>query len=198
MTTSNYFLQGPRVAVRHIVREDYEEVVALRRASADMLQRWLGTPELSEEAFHDYLARFEQPTHEGFVVCLRDTGAIVGGANINNIVRGALQSGTLGYTAYASTTGRGYMTEGLRLVLQHAFGQLKLHRLEANIQPDNVSSLNLVKRLGFEAEGFSRAFQLINGEWRDHERWAITAEAFEATAQAIRATEATATSVTPR
>lgn len=125
------------------------------------------------------------------MVCLRETGAIVGGANINNIVRGALQSGTLGYTAYASTTGRGYMTEGLGLVLQHAFHEMQLHRLEANIQPDNVSSLKLVKRLGFQAEGYSPAFQLINGEWRDHERWAITAEA-------LRATQPTATRVIPR
>lgn len=191
MTISSYLLQGPRVAIRHIVRKDYEEVTALRRASTDMMQRWLGTREQSKEAFHSHLARFEQPTHEGFVVCLRNTGAIVGGANINNIVRGALQSGSLGYTAYASTTGRGYMTEGVRLVLQHAFDELQLHRLEANIQPDNISSLKLVKRLGFQAEGYSPAFQLIDGEWRDHERWAITAEGF-------RATEPPATGVTPR
>ncbi|MEV6756822.1 GNAT family protein [Streptomyces sp. NPDC051214] len=181
MTICSYLLQGPRVAIRHIVRNDYEEVAALTRASADMQQPWLGTREQSPEAFDSHLARFEQPTHEGFVICRRNTGAIVGGVNINNIVRGALQSGTLGYTAYASTTGRGYMTEGLKLVLQHAFDQLQLHRLEANIQPDNVSSLNLVKRLGFQAEGYSPAFQLINGEWRDHERWAITAEALAAT-----------------
>lgn len=106
----------------------------------------------------------------------RSTGAIVGGVNINNIVRGTLQSGTLGYTAYASTTGHGYMAEGLGLLIQHAFGELGLHRLEANIQPDNTQSLALVKRLGFEREGYSTAFQFINGEWRDHERWAITAE----------------------
>lgn len=61
-------------------------------------------------------------------------------------------------------------------MLRFAFGPLELHRLEANIQPDNTSSLNLVKRLGFQCEGYSTAFQYINGAWRDHERWAITAE----------------------
>ncbi|MEV8455462.1 GNAT family N-acetyltransferase [Streptomyces sp. NPDC052095] len=191
MTTTSYLQHGPRVAIRHICRGDYEELTALRRDSADMLQRWLGAREQSEEAFHGHLARFEQPTHEGLVICLRSTGAIVGGVNINNIVRGGLQSGTLGYTAYLSTTGRGYMTEGLRLALQHAFNTLDLHRLEANIQPDNTPSLNLVKRLGFQREGYSPAFQLINGAWRDHERWAITAEA-------LKPAEATATVDGPR
>lgn len=176
MTVTNYLLQGQRVAIRHVRRQDYDELTARAQESAEMLRRWLGARERTVEAFESYLARCEQPTHEGFVICLRGTGAIVGGVNINNIVRGSLQSGSLGYTSYASTTGRGYMTQGLELVVQFAFGSLGLHRLEANIQPDNASSLNLVKRLGFRHEGYSAAFQYINGEWRDHERWAITAE----------------------
>ncbi|MGW6055467.1 GNAT family N-acetyltransferase [Streptomyces sp. NPDC055189] len=176
MAHSNYLLRGPRVAIRRIARHDYAEITTLAAASAETHRRWLGTHEHTPEAFERRLQRFEQPTHDGFVICLHSTGEIVGGVNINNIVRGALQSGTLGYTAYASTTGRGYMTEGLGLVVRLAFDQLELHRLEANIQPANTSSLNLVKRLGFRQEGYSTAFQLINGEWRDHERWAITAE----------------------
>lgn len=176
MAITSYVLQGPRVAIRHVCPQDYDELAALAQDSAEMLQRWLSARENTREEFESYLQRFEQPTHEGFVICLRSTGAIVGGVNINNIVRGTLQNGTLGYTAYASTTGRGYMTEGLGLLIQHAFGELGLHRLEANIQPDNASSLNLVKRLGFEREGYASAFQFINGEWRDHERWAIIAD----------------------
>ncbi|WP_392900596.1 GNAT family N-acetyltransferase [Streptomyces sp. LN699] len=177
MTRTSYLGQGPRVAIRHVGSQDYAELTGLAQESAEMLRRWLGARENTVEAFESYLERFEQPTHEGFVICLRSTGKIVGGVNINNIIRGTLQSGTLGYTAYASTIGYGYMTEGLELVIQLAFDQLELHRLEANIQPDNTSSLNLVKRLGFQREGYSAAFQFINGEWRDHERWAVTAEA---------------------
>ncbi|CAM5226387.1 hypothetical protein GCM10010390_20670 [Streptomyces mordarskii] len=55
------------------------------------------------------------------------------------------------------------------------------HRLEANVQPDSTSPLNL-KRLGFQREGCSTAFRFINGEWSDHERWAITAEMAQAEA----------------
>lgn len=176
MATTIYLLQGPRVAIRRVERQDYAEINGLQQESAELLRRWLGARAVTQEAFESSLERFEQPTHEGLVICRRDTGAIVGAVNINNILRRNLQSGTLGYTSYASTTGRGYMTEGLGLVMQFAFDQLQLHRLEANIQPDNTSSLNLVKRLGFQREGYSTAFQLINDEWRDHERWAITAE----------------------
>ncbi|MFI8991581.1 GNAT family N-acetyltransferase [Streptomyces antimycoticus] len=183
MAITSYLSQGPRVAIRHVRRQDYDELTALAQESAEMHSRWLGARESTVEAFEGYLKRFEQPTQEGFVICLRNTAAIVGGVNINNIVRGSLQSGTLGYTAYASTTGRGYMTEGLWLVIQHAFVELGLHRLEANIQPDNITSLNLVTRLGFQREGYSAAFQFINGEWRDHERWAITAEMADIAAQ---------------
>ncbi len=68
------------------------------------------------------------------------------------------------------------MTKGLKLALDEAFFTLKLHRLEANIQPGNKASKNLVKRLGFRLEGFSPRFLEVGNKWRDHERWAITAE----------------------
>jgi ribosomal-protein-alanine N-acetyltransferase len=58
------------------------------------------------------------------------------------------------------------------------FGDLGLHRVEANIQPGNTRSIGLVQRLGFEKEGFSRRYLKVGGEWRDHERWALLAEDF--------------------
>ncbi|WP_314173756.1 GNAT family N-acetyltransferase [Streptomyces winkii] len=176
MTDDGFLAHGPRVAIRRVSVRDYEELAALTQESAELHHPWVPSRESTPEAFREYIARFDQPTHEGFLVCSRRTGAIVGGININNIVRGTIQSGALGYVAFASTTGRGYMTEGLRLVMELAFGELGLHRLEANIQPANAPSIRLVERLGFRREGFSPHFQFLDGAWRGNERWAFTVE----------------------
>ncbi len=178
---SEFLLSGPRVGIRHVTCEDRDELDTLARESAELHRPWVPQRDMSREAFARYVARFEEPTHEGYLVCLRHGGDIVGGVNVNNIVRGSLQRGTLGYVAYASTAGRGYMTEGLGLVIRYVFEELGLHRLEADIQPENTRSSRLVARLGFRLEGHSPAFQLIHGEWRDHDRWAITRQDLERT-----------------
>jgi len=102
--------------------------------------------------------------------------AIAGVININNIVRGSFLSASLGYYAGAPFAGQGLMREGLELVKGYAFYTLGLHRLEANIQPGNERSIRLVESLGFECEGYSPRFLMINGRWRDHERWALLLE----------------------
>src|SRR5207249_520269 len=106
----------------------------------------------------------------------REDGEVVGWANISEIVRGGFQSAFLGYSGIGGFEGRGYMTEMLQLVLRDAFTRLKLHRLEANIQPGNGPSIRLAERCGFEREGFSPRYLKVGGRWRDHERWAIRRE----------------------
>ena len=85
-------------------------------------------------------------------------------------------SAYLGYYAFVPHAGRGLMRQGLSQVITHAFKTMKLHRLEANIQPRNIRSRALVKKLGFQREGISPRYLKINGRWRDHERWAILCE----------------------
>jgi ribosomal-protein-alanine N-acetyltransferase len=115
------------------------------------------------------------PGSHAFLVCRRDSGAIVGVVNVTNVVMGLFRSAYLGYYAFAAHQGQGLMREGLQAVVRHAFGQLKLHRLEANIQPGNAPSIALVKACGFRKEGYSPRYLKIAGRWRDHERWAIVA-----------------------
>ena len=95
---------------------------------------------------------------------------------VSEIIRGALESAFLGYYGMAGLQGRGLMGDALSLVVAYAFGPLGLHRLEANIQPGNEPSRALARRLGFCLEGLSPRYLRINGEWRDHERWAILAD----------------------
>jgi ribosomal-protein-alanine N-acetyltransferase len=96
--------------------------------------------------------------------------------NLSQIFRGGFQNAYLGYGLGVNFTGRGFMTEAIALVLRFAFKDLKLHRIEANVQPENLSSIAVLKRNGFTKEGFSRRYLKIGGKWRDHERWAIIAE----------------------
>ncbi len=91
-------------------------------------------------------------------------------------MRGLFQNAFLGFYAVADYAGKGYMSAGLKLVIREIFTELKLHRIEANIQPENSSSINLVKKNGFRYEGFSPRYLKINNEWRGHEHWAMTVE----------------------
>ena len=100
----------------------------------------------------------------------------MGSISLSQIFHGLFRSAYLGYQIGADFAQQGYMTEAIALMLRYAFADLKLHRLEANIQPGNVASIALVKRAGFLKEGYSRKYLKICGRWRDHERWAILIE----------------------
>ncbi|MEU1278093.1 GNAT family protein [Streptomyces sp. NPDC005805] len=167
---------GERVGLRPFTLADGPEFTAHARRSTELHRPWLFPPQ-TDEAYAGYATRLiEDPARAGFLVVERATGRIAGFVNINNIVEGAFLSGALGYGAFAHAAGRGLMGEALGLVLDHAFGPRGLHRLEANIQPGNTASLALVRSAGFRLEGFSPGFLLIDGAWRDHERWAVTRE----------------------
>jgi ribosomal-protein-alanine N-acetyltransferase len=152
-------------------REEFLAAVARSR----VLHRHWASPPKTAAAFNAYLKRIQTPAHAGFWV-RTENNDLAGVININEVVRGVFLSGYLGYYAFVPHNGQGYMTAGLRAVVARAFGALRLHRLEANIQPDNEASRRLVQRLGFRREGFSPRYLKLAGHWRDHERWAITAE----------------------
>jgi [ribosomal protein S5]-alanine N-acetyltransferase len=168
-------VEGRRVTLRTIAAADQDEFLAQARASAGLHHPWYSMPTTPEE-FGAYLTRYAQPATEGFLVCVHDSGAMAGMITIDSIVRGRFQSASVSYAAFAPATGKGYMSQGLALVLEYAFTELRLHRLEANIQPGNQPSLRLIQRLGFRKEGYAPAMLFIDGAWRDHERWAITRE----------------------
>jgi [ribosomal protein S5]-alanine N-acetyltransferase len=167
--------QGRRVYLRTPRPSDEDEFLRLVRASRGLHRPWVYAPETRRE-FAAYVSRCGASSERCFLVCRRDDGALAGVYNVSQIARGFFESAYLGYYAFAPTAGEGLMTEGLQLVLRHCFRRLKLHRLEANIQPGNERSRRLVERAGFRYEGYSPRYLKIGGRWRDHERWAITRE----------------------
>ena len=115
----------------------------------------------------------------------REDRSILGFFNLSHITRGSLQSAYLGYAIGSTFAGQGYMREGIELVLRDAFLTLRLHRIEANIQPGNQASIALARGAGFSREGFSPRYLKIGGRWRDHERWAVLAEDWRAHAEKL-------------
>ncbi|MEU5071251.1 GNAT family N-acetyltransferase [Streptomyces asoensis] len=175
-TVSRHLAEGPRVGIRHFTYEDGPEFTARARESQDLHRPWLFPP-VTADAYTAYAGRLiEDPSKAGFLVCTLEDGAVAGFVNINNIVQGGFQCGALGYGVFAHAAGRGLMREALGLVVDHAFTAMRLHRLEINAQPGNTASIALARSCGFRLEGFSPKMIHIDGEWRDHERWAITAE----------------------
>jgi len=163
-----------RVYLEPVSRQREVEFLERVKASQRLHRPWLTAPHTSEH-FRELLSRARKPSQESYFVCLIETGELVGVINLNEIVRGLFQSAYLGYYAFEPFAGEGYMTEGVTLVLDQAFGPLGLNRLEANIQPRNKRSSRLISRLGFRLEGFSPSYLKVGGRWRDHERWAVLA-----------------------
>lgn len=154
---------------------DADELIERNRASTRLHRGWVDPPK-TPEAFAAYLLRCYGDDGDGLLVCRAEDHAIAGVFNVTNIVRGAFQSALLGYYACVPFAGTGAMRAALPLVLDHVFGPLGLHRIEANIQPANAPSIALVEGAGFTREGYSRRYLKIAGRWRDHERWAMLAE----------------------
>lgn len=166
---------GKRVYLRRPARTDVEELLALVHASRRFHRPWVYPPS-DRKAVNAYLERALSERTVGLLICLRQDDAIVGVANLSEIVRGYFRSAYLGCYANVAYAGKGLIREGLSLVLGYAFRELKLHRVEGNVQPGNVRSLALVKALGFRKEGFSPRYLKVGGRWRDHERWAKLAD----------------------
>jgi [ribosomal protein S5]-alanine N-acetyltransferase len=169
----------PRVYLRAPAPEDEHEFTSLMRASRSFHRPWASAP-TDEDRFAAYLTDSRRRDFEAILVCRASDDAILGFFNLSQIARGSLQSAYLGYAIGKPYAGQGYMREGIVLVLRRAFVELRLHRVEANIQPGNRASVALAQGAGFRREGFSPRYLKIGGRWRDHERWALLADEWRA------------------
>jgi ribosomal-protein-alanine N-acetyltransferase len=166
--------RGPRVHIRLLDASDEAAFLRASRASRSLHRPW-SQPPTTPSAFRELLARDDR-ANERILVCRNEDGALAGYFGLGQIFYGHFRSACLGYYAFMPHAGQGYMREGLDLVLRHAFADLRLHRVQASIQPENVRSVALVRAAGFRREGLALRYLKIGGRWRDHEHWAITVE----------------------
>ncbi|MBA3660935.1 MAG: GNAT family N-acetyltransferase [Gammaproteobacteria bacterium] len=163
-----------KVTIREPKMEDKDVFLAAMQRSQSLHHPWVKSPDTSQ-AFDDYLQQFQRPNQKSFLVC-DQCNNIVGIFNISEIVRGPFQNAFLGFYGVSGYDGKGYMSAGLKLVLEKIFKELGLHRVEANIQPENMRSILFIKKNGFRYEGFSPRYLKINNEWCGHEHWVMTSE----------------------
>jgi [ribosomal protein S5]-alanine N-acetyltransferase len=154
-----------------------DRLIAASIASKALHADWVTCPKTAEE-FCKALGKYESDSAIGFLA-LDQNDNLVAWISLSEIVRGGFQSAYMGYCVFKPFDGQGLMSKAMKLVIARAFGEIGLHRLEANIQPENTNSIGLVESLGFRREGLSLRYLRVAGEWRDHQRYAITTEEFE-------------------
>ena len=161
-----------RITLRPPRAADGAAYIALNRRSR-RFHAGLASPPCEAAAFRELLRRSRDPQNKCWLIFRRSDRAVIGAVELSQIVAGRFRSAYLGYHISAPFARQGYMREAVGAVLRLAFGPLRLHRVEANIQPRNRASIALVKGLGFRREGYSRRYLKIGGRWRDHQRWAL-------------------------
>lgn len=159
-----------------VIDETYgEEVLAYFERNKELLENWdpkrkdeFYTLEYQRNQLRNDLINIKEDNMAKFWIFLKDDNKIIGTVAFNNIIRGCFQSCHLGYRLDKNELNKGYMTEALKESIEFLFEELKLHRIEANIIPDNKPSLRVVKKLGFYNEGLAKKHLKINGKWQDH------------------------------
>lgn len=168
-------LRGERSRLKMPLSGDYAEWSRLRAESRHFLRPWEPTwprDDLTRMAYRRRIRRYHREIRadEGyaFFVFSAATGELVGGLTLAHVKRGVTQSCTLGYWTGERFAGQGYMGDAVRTVIPWCFNILGLHRMEAATLPHNDRSMRLLKRAGFQEEGYARRFLCIDGAWRDH------------------------------
>ena len=172
-------IEGHTVYLRHPEPSDYEAWAMLRRASENFLKPWEPAwprDDLTRPAYRARLRRYQGEVRAGtgypYFILRRSDDCLLGGITLGNIRRGASQSGQIGYWSGETHAGKGYMSQALDLLCEHAFTRFGLHRLEAACIPGNTRSERILEKCGFRCEGLLAGYLKINGEWRDHHLYA--------------------------
>jgi [ribosomal protein S5]-alanine N-acetyltransferase len=168
-------LANGRVVLRTPDMDDFEDWRDLRLASRTFLERWepkWDERELTRSFFRTRLAQYrallDGDQNYTYFVFTGSERQLCGGITLSNVRRGVAQTATLGYWIGQRFARQGLMTDAVRALLPHAFGELRLHRIEAACLPSNQASISLLTRCGFHKEGYAKAYLKIADIWQDH------------------------------
>lgn len=190
-------LYGQRVMLRQLLHTDWPQWREVRQRNEQWLIPWepqrpsnLLDPTRDRDAFAARCSARERDRQlgVGYGFGLFVERDLAGEINLNGIVRGAQQTGTIGYWIDQAKAGNRYVAEGVVAVLRFAFDELHLHRVEICIVPRNRNSRRVMETLEIREEGVALRFLEINGTWEDHVRYAITAEEWDERAPELIAT----------
>ncbi|MEX2649405.1 MAG: GNAT family protein [Alphaproteobacteria bacterium] len=192
---------GPRLAGERVYLtpprvSDWRAWADLRSRSREFLVPWEPTwphDALTRSSFRRRVRAHAAERRHGsgfaFLIRRRADHALLGAITIGDVQRSVAQSCSLGYWIGQAYARQGYMTEALRLALRFAFDTLTLHRAAAACLPNNGASQALLRKLGFQQEGYAREYLRIDGRWQDHVLFGLLATEFERPALGNRAAE---------
>ncbi|MEO3998455.1 GNAT family protein [Mesorhizobium sp. CAU 1732] len=176
-------LNGSRVALRVPQSSDYHEWAALRRESRGFLEPWepqWSSDELERAGWRRRVKRYREEYEAGsaiaFLIFETVQRRLIGGITIGNIRYGVSQSAQIGYWMGERYAGQGYMQDAIQVLISHAFGAMRLHRIEAACIPANARSIRVLEKAGFAREGLLRSYLRINGIWQDHFIYSLIAD----------------------
>lgn len=190
-------LAGKRITMRPLAASDFRTWSEVRTRNADWLTVWeplrqsaIPDPTTDRSAFTSRCVQRDRDRVNGvaYQFGLFIDQQVAGEVNLNNVVRGAMQSGTIGYWIDQRHAGQAYTAEGVGLLMQFAFEQLGLHRVEICIVPRNTNSRRVMEKLDIRNEGVALRYLEINGVWEDHIRYAMTVEEWTIRREEIAAT----------
>jgi ribosomal-protein-alanine N-acetyltransferase len=165
-------IMSSHIVLRKVAKRYEKKFLSAATISREFHQHWVSVPKTSK-AFRRYVKVMNTASEKSYLVWRKDNKDLAGVIELQDIYKANFKNAYVIYYAFDGNQGEGLMAEAMREVIRIAFKKLKLHRLEANIQPDNKASRHLAKACGFRKEGIARQFLKKGGEWRDHERWAL-------------------------
>jgi ribosomal-protein-alanine N-acetyltransferase len=173
-------IKGNNIHLRTFKTDDSQALLKLQRENRDFFEQFAMTRSCNFYTIEGQIERIKKANEkmkqdEDYYFGIFENGEnrLIGTINLFHILRGSSQSAVIGYFLDKKYNGKGFMTEATRLIVKYAFDELKLHRIEAGVQPHNIGSIRVLEKSGFHKEGIAKKNTKINGKWKDHQVLAI-------------------------